>query len=42
MGFAMEFAMGFLYLPPPKGEGKAPEGGPFASIVKSRIILVVT
>ena len=25
------FAMGFLYLQLPKGEGKAPEGGHFAS-----------
>ena len=31
MGFATGFAMGFLYLPPPKGERKAPEGGHFAS-----------
>ena len=35
MGFATGFAMGlawvFLYLPPPKSKGKAPEGGHFAS-----------
>ena len=29
------FAMGFLYLPPPKGKGKAPEGGHFASTNKN-------
>ena len=32
MGFATGFAMGFLYLPPPKGERKAPEGAHFASL----------
>ena len=31
MSFVIGFAMGFLYLPPPKGERKAPEGGHFAS-----------
>ena len=29
----MDFAIGFLNLPPPKGEGKAPEGH-FSSLYK--------
>ena len=33
IGFATGFATGFLYLPPPKGERKAPEGGHFASLI---------
>ena len=37
------FALGFLYLPPLKGKGKAPEGGPFASILKcnSKVVVVM-
>ena len=32
--FAMGLAMGFLYLPPPKDEGKVLKGGHFASMYK--------
>ena len=39
--FARGFAMGFLYLPPPKGEGKAPEGGPFASEYKYHFLAII-
>ena len=37
MGFVTGFTMGFLYLPPPKGEGKAPKGGHFSSIYNVNI-----
>ena len=33
--FCHGFGMGFLYLPPPKGERKAPEGGHFASSLQT-------